>query len=97
MNNKPWRHKWDRKALNGVIYPEGKRYERERYLKSTSEFKQFEKWDLMKHYRESIHDDDHKEIINDLKQFELEVQDKSEVVYSGKKLVRARKIPSDSS
>lgn len=64
-------------------------------MKSTSDFKPYERWDLMKHYRETIHDDDQREVFEDLQKYEIDVQDKSEVVTASKKLVRARKIPSD--
>lgn len=73
-----------------------KRYLRERYLKSSADFRPFDRWDLMKHYRQGIHDQDHAEIIHDLRKYELEAQDKSEVVTTAKKLVRARKIAGES-
>jgi len=95
LNAKPWRHRWDRRALKGVVYPDSKRFEYERYLKSHSEFKPHERWDLMKHYRETIHDDDHREIVSDIERFESEVHSTSQTVTATKKLVRARKIPSE--
>ncbi|CAF0786274.1 unnamed protein product [Brachionus calyciflorus] len=97
LKKKPWRHAWDRKSLRGVILPEIKRYEHEEYMQSTSEFKPYQKWDLMKNYRETIHDDDHREIIQDIKKFESEITDKREVITAAKKLVRTRNIPSENS
>lgn len=93
MNNKPWRHKWDRKSVKGVIFPELKRFEHERYMKSSSEFKPYERWDLMKHYRETIHDDDAKSIVSDLKKFEFETEDNEREDTMQKVITRARKIP----
>jgi hypothetical protein len=95
LNPKPWRHRWDRKPLKGVIYPALKRVDYQEYLQSHAEFKPYERWDMMKHYRESIHDDDHKEIIQDIKKYENEVGKKSEVVVSSKKLTRARDLPKE--
>lgn len=96
LKNKPWRHAWNRKALKGVILPEIKRFEHEKYVKSSSDFKPHEKWDMMKTYRETVHDDDHQEIVQDLKKFEYEVADKREIITASKKLVRTRNIPSES-
>lgn len=93
LNPKPWRHRWDRKFINGVIYPEGKRADHEKYLKSYNDFKPYQRWDMMKHYRESIHDDDNKEIFNEIAQHESEVEVKQEVIISSKKLVKGRRIP----
>lgn len=93
LNPRPWRHRWDRKPLNGVVYPEQKRADHEKYLKSYSDFKPYTRWDMMKHYRESVHDDDQKEIFQDLVQHESEVEVKQEVISSSKKLVKARRIP----
>jgi large subunit ribosomal protein L19 len=95
LNPKPWRHKWDRKALKGIILPEIKRYEHEKYLKSNCDNKPFEKWDMMKHYRETIHDDDQREIVQEIMKFESEIVDKREVVISSKKLVKKRTIPNE--
>lgn len=95
LNDKPWRHKWDRKSLKGVIYPPTKRFEYERYLKSTSDFKPHERWDLMKHYRETIQDHDQKIIEDDLRKYELDSEDNQNVVTSTKKLIRTRKIPGE--
>lgn len=97
LKNKPWRHAWDRKALQGIILPEIKRYEHEQYKASTSDFKPYEKWDIMKNYRETIHDDDHREIIQDIKKHETESTIQHETVTASKKLVRTRNIPSESS
>lgn len=97
LNKRPWRHAWDRKALRGVILPEIQRYEHEKYMNSSSDFKPYEKWDLMKNYRETIHDDDHSEIVQDIKKFESEIIDKQEIVTASKKLVRSRNIPKEES
>lgn len=96
LNPKPWRHRWDRKSLKGVVYPESKRFEHEQYLKSYSDFKPYTKWDMMKHYRESIHDDDQNEIFQEIQHHESEVEVKKEVIFSSKKLVKGRRLPSQS-
>lgn len=93
MNNRPWRHKWDRRPLNGVVYPKLKRFEYEQIVKSPSDFKPYEKWDMMKSYRESIHDDDQVEIFEEIKSFEKDTQSKRDESTAAKKLVRARDIP----
>ena len=93
LNSKPWRHRWDRKQLRGVIYPQGKRYEYEKYMKSHSEFKPYERWDLMKHYRETVHDDDHSEVVREIEKFERDTQGKSHEASTSAKITRARKIP----
>lgn len=95
MNPKPWRHRWDRKSLNGVVYPPQKRYEYEEYVKSYSDYKPYNKWDLMKHYRESVHDDDHSEIIDDIKKYESEIEKSEQVIMSSKKIVKTRRIPTE--
>jgi hypothetical protein len=64
-------------------------------MKSFSNFKPYERWDLMKHYRETTHDDDHREIIEDIQKYEAGVEDKREVVTASKKIVRSRKIPGE--
>jgi hypothetical protein len=51
---------------------------------------------MMKHYRESIHDDDHLEILDDIKQFETEAEKSKEVTLSSKKIVKTRRIPTES-
>ena len=51
---------------------------------------------MMKHYRESIHDDDHREIVEDIKKYESETENKQEVIVASKKLVRGRVIPKES-
>ncbi len=96
LNPRPWRHRWDRKSLNGVIFPNQKRYEYEEYVKSYTDFKPYNKYDMMKHYRESIHDDDHLEILDDIKQFETEAEKSKEVTLSSKKIVKTRRIPTES-
>ena len=93
LNERPWRHRWDRKSLNGVIYPEEKRYEYEQKIKSHAEFKPFNKWDMMKHYRETIHDDDHKEIIRDIEKCESGNVFDQGIEVSTKKIVKTRRIP----
>lgn len=92
---KNWRHRWDRKALKGVVYPEIKRYEHEQYLKSHNDFKPFDRWDMMKTYRETVHDDDHREIIDDIKKYESEVETKREVITAAKQIVKTRAIPKE--
>jgi hypothetical protein len=82
--------------LKGVIYPEAKRYEYEQIIKSHSDYKPYEKYDLMKHYRENIHDDDQEEIIKDIKKFESEIENKKEIIISSKKFTKTRKIPNES-
>ena len=77
--------------------PEIKNYEYQNYRASSSDFKPYAKWDLMKHYRETIHDTDHKEIVKDLKQFASEANNTREVVSSAKKFVKARRIPGEKS
>jgi hypothetical protein len=62
-------------------------------LKSHSNFKQYERWDIMKHYRESIHDDDSSEIFKEVVQHESDIEVKQEVIISSKKLVKSRRIP----
>jgi len=93
LNPRPWRHRWDRKPLNGVTYPEAKRADHEKYLKSYNDFKPYTRWDMMKHYRESTHDDDNSEIFKELSKYESEIEVKQEVISSSKKLVKARRIP----
>ena len=90
---RPWRHRWDRKALKGVIYPGQKRFEYEENVRSHADHLPFKKWDMMKHYRETIHDDDHKEIIQDIKKYESELEIKQEVTVSAKKIIKTRVIP----
>jgi hypothetical protein len=51
---------------------------------------------MMKHYRENANDDDQEEIIRDIKAYEAEVQDKKDVFVSAKKLIKTRKIPTES-
>lgn len=93
LNPKPWRHRWDRKFIKGVIYPELSRADHQKYLKSFSNFKPHERWDMMKHYRESIHDDDSKEIFKEVVRHESDIEVKQEVIISSKKLVKGRRIP----
>jgi hypothetical protein len=50
---------------------------------------------MMKHYRESIHDDDHSEIIEDIKKYESEIEKSKQVVMSSKKIVKTRRIPTE--
>ena len=76
--------------------PAMKRFEYEQYVKSHAEFKPYERWDLMKQYRESIHDGDQAEIAVDLKSYEREIKAKEEVQSASKKIVRTRKIPKSS-
>ena len=97
LKKKPWRHAWDRKALQGILLPEINRYEHEEFKNSSSDFRPYEKWDIMKNYRETIHDDDHREIIQDIKKYETESTHKQETVTASKKLVRTRNIPSEQS
>lgn len=97
LNKPPWRHKWDRKHLSGVTYPSHKEVDYVKYRQSSADFKPHEKWDMMKHYRESIHDQDHKEIVDDLKKFESDADDKREVVITAKKLIKTRRIPGQKS
>ncbi len=47
----------------------------------------------MKHYRESIHDDDSSEIFKEVVQHESDIEVKQEVIISSKKLVKSRRIP----
>ncbi len=93
LNPRPWRHKWDRKGLNGVIYPEQKIYEYEQYIHSHSENKPFNKYDMMKHYRETLHDDDHKEIIKDIEKIDSGFSSSKDVDVSAKKIIKTRRIP----
>jgi len=93
LNPKPWRHRWDRKHIRGVIYPNLSRADHESHLKSYSDFKPYERYDMMKHYRELTHDDDNSEIFEDIIQHESEVEIKQEVIISSKKLVKGRKLP----
>ncbi len=79
--------------MKGVIYPETKRYEYEQIIKSHSDYKPYEKYDIMKHYRESINDDDQEEILEDIKKFESEIENKKEIIISSKKFSKTRKIP----
>lgn len=94
LNPKPWRHKWDRKNLKGALLPELKRSEYQRNIKSGVDFRPFEKYDLMKHYRETIHDDDYAEVVKDLKQFEAETEDRREKAVGAHKIKRSRSLPS---
>jgi large subunit ribosomal protein L19 len=96
LRPKPWRHRWERKSLKGVTYPaEMKQFEYQQYKDSYSELRPHERWDLMKHYRESVHDHDHKAIVDELKRFESGVSDQREVVTSSKKLTKTRRIPGE--
>lgn len=97
MNPKPWRHRWDRKDLKGVLYPEQKRYELEEYHRSHCDNRPYVRWDVMKHYRETAHDDDQRDIAADIKAYEQEAKVKQEVTAAAQKLVRARVLPKDSS
>lgn len=95
LNPKPWRHRWDRKSLRGVTYPSQKRAEYEDNMASYTDQKPYERWDMMKTYRESTHDHDFAEIVKDVKKYESEVQDKKQVFVSSKKLAKARQIPAE--
>jgi len=93
LNPRPWRHRWDRKPLKGAIYPEQKRADHEKFVKSGSDYKPYTRYDMMKHYRESIHDEDQKEIFSDIVHHESEAEVKKEVITSSKKLVKGRQLP----
>jgi large subunit ribosomal protein L19 len=95
LNKKPWRHRWDRKHLRGVKYPEQKLYEYKEYLDSHTDFQPYAKWDMMKHYREGVHDHDHTEIVQDIKNYEADIEDRREIIIASKKLVKTRRIPSE--
>ncbi len=96
LKPKPWRHRWERKSLRGVTFPaEMKQFEYQQFKDSRSDFKLHEKWDMMKHYRESVHDHDHKEIVEELRKFESDASDSREVVISAKKLIKTRRIPGE--
>ena len=95
LNKKPWRHRWDRRQLFGVIYPPSKRYEYEANKKSETDNQPYVKWDMMKHYRESINDDDHHEIVQDIQKYESEAVKKEEIIIASKKLVKARRLPTE--
>lgn len=96
LNPKPWRHRWDRKNLKGAVMPAMKRFEYEKFVKSHTDFKPHERWDMMKQYRESIHDTDQAEIAVDLKNYERDIKAKDEVQSASKKIVRTRTIPKSS-
>ena len=96
LNKKPWRFRWDRKPLKGVIYPGNKRYEHEQYLQSHSEFKPYERWDVMKHYRETMHDDDFDEVNVDVNKLKREIHIKEQVTSSSTTIVKRRQIPKPS-
>ncbi len=92
LNKKPWRHRWDRKPLKGVIYPHIKRYEYEEHMQSNSEFKPYERWDMMKHYREHMHDDDYREAQVDVNQLKTEIRTKEKEAGSSTLIVKRRQI-----
>ena len=50
---------------------------------------------MMKHYRESINDDDHHEIVQDIQKYESEAVKKEEIIIASKKLVKARRLPTE--
>jgi hypothetical protein len=52
---------------------------------------------MMKNYRETLHDDDHKEIIQDIEKCESSLVADQEVTVAAKKIVKARRIPSTTS
>lgn len=93
LNPKPWRHKWERKNLKGAILPELKPSEYQRMKKSYVDFKPYEKYDLMKQYRENIQDDDYAEIVEDIKKFEVDTEDRREKAVGARKIKRTRNLP----
>lgn len=92
LNPKPWRHRWDRKALNGIDIPTMMRYEHEKYRQSGVDFKPYARWDMMKHYRETTHDDDFDVIMADIEKNHT-INENNDVVIASKKLVSKRVIP----
>lgn len=58
-----------------------------------ADFKPYTRWDVMKHYRETIHDDDLKEIAKDIDRLESEVHTTREAIISSKKIYRTRNLP----
>lgn len=80
-----------------MLYPEMKRYELEEYHRSHRDNRPYIRWDVMKHYRETTHDDDQRVIAADIKAFEQEAKSQEEVTAAAQKLVKARVIPKDSS
>ena len=93
LNPKPWSQKWDRKQLKGAIVPNMNRAEHQIYRKSNNDFKPFERYDIMKHYRENIQDEDVKPIYEDVKKFEDEQEAKKEKAVGSKKIKRSRNLP----
>lgn len=93
LNPKPWTHKWERKFLKGAILPKMARFEHELRRRSSNDFKPFERYDMMKHYRENIHDDDLQPIVDDVKKFEEDQEMKKEKAIGSRKLKRSRTLP----
>lgn len=93
LNSKPWFQKWDRKYLKGAILPSQSRADYEKYLRSNNDFNPYHRYDLMKHYRESINDDDLIDVVSDLKTFEGSIKITQEQVQEKRKIKRVRELP----
>jgi large subunit ribosomal protein L19 len=96
LNPKPWHQRWERKPfLKGLILPPIPNSEYAKFRASNNDFKPFERYDLMKNYRETIHDTDMTAIVGDLKKFESEQVIKREMSVGSRKLKRLRDLPTD--
>jgi large subunit ribosomal protein L19 len=93
LNPQPWRHRWERKYLKGAIFPEIARSRHQAFIKSSSDFKPFERYDMMKHYREGINDQDFSEVVKDIKKFEKDTESRREKAVGSRKLKRTRSLP----
>lgn len=93
LNPKPWRHRWERKYLKGAILPAFERSEHAKFKNSSADFRPYERYDLMKHYRDTIHDEDHADIVRDIKKFEKDTLSKREETVGARKIQRKRELP----
>ena len=93
LNPKPWRHRWERKNLKGAILPHLSNSEYKKYVKSSADYRPYEKYDLMKHYRQNIHDTDYADVVKDIKKLEYDIEYKGEIAASGRKIKRTRNLP----
>jgi hypothetical protein len=95
LNEKPWRHRWDRRDLKGVIIPPMKRYEHEDLKRSHHDHALHKRWDMMDHYRKNINDEDLREINKDIRTAIKNRENNKEVIIMSKKLVSKRRIPNE--
>jgi large subunit ribosomal protein L19 len=96
LNPKPWHQRWDRKPfIKGIVLPPIPNSEYAKYKASNNDFKPFEKYDLMRNYRETIHDTDYSVILKDLKNFESQVTAERNETDSLRKIKRMRDLPKE--